>query len=58
MDLNNDQVLSILEWNAGYALITQQQGEMSALQYDQTRCLEGTCQTDVFNIDTFWGICL
>jgi hypothetical protein len=47
-----------LEWNAGYALITQQQGEMSALQYDQTRCLEGTCQTEVFNIDTFWGICL
>ena len=58
LDLNEDQLISLSEWSAGYPLITQQQGDMNALQYDQTRCVIGTCQTDVFNIETFWGICL
>ena len=58
LDLNNDLFISITEWTAGFDLITQQQGDMTPFQYDPTRCLIGTCQTDIFTIDTFWGICL
>ena len=56
VDLNEDRLISIDEWMAGFDLLTQQQ-EITYLEYDRARCAVGTC-TDIFTQETFWGLCL